>query len=135
MAGKLRQLRGQSALTLSRSLWVSFLTRLPHSHCEYNSFYVYDENAAAPVVASSCDEKAEHTAKHFAPLIQLYSITVQRHDANNLIQVFLSAFLDSRVGDFSMNPAKLVLLQGGECKTSSTSRPTPSSDDPQTECN
>ena len=38
--------------------------------CEHDCLLLfYDETAAAPVVASSCDEKAEHTAKHFAPLI------------------------------------------------------------------
>ena len=41
------------------------------SQVSISGLFFYDENAAAPVVASSCDEKAEHTAKHFAPLILL----------------------------------------------------------------
>ena len=49
--------------------------------CEHDCLLLfYDETAAAPVVASSCDEKAEHTAKHFAPLIfplRLVSIYVR----------------------------------------------------------
>ena len=32
------------------------------------TYFCSDETAAAPVVASSCDEKAEHIAKQFAPL-------------------------------------------------------------------
>ena len=34
-----------------------------------SGLFFYDENAAAPVVATSCADKAEHKAKHFAPLI------------------------------------------------------------------